>query len=70
MNVAPIAAWLTSSLASLLTLAIPLVGLALFIAGVYWALGNHNHGRDRAIAAMIGGAIMLSAQTLASAIHI
>lgn len=70
MNLAPIAAWLTTTLTALMTLALPLVGIALFVAGAYWALGNSNHGKEKAFAAFLGGVLMLSAQSLATSLHI
>lgn len=69
MSIAPIVTLITGFLAQLTPLAIPLVTIFLFLAGAYWASGNQNHGKEKAIAAFIGGAIMLGAQTMASGLH-
>lgn len=69
MNLAPLLGLVTGLLAQLMPFAIPLVTIFLFIAGLYWASGNQNHGKEKAIAAFIGGAIMLGAQTMASGLH-
>lgn len=45
-----------------------IIALALIVAGATWALGNHQKGKEAATAALIGGAIMLLAVTLASAL--
>lgn len=64
----PIRAFLMGLLAQGITLAIPVVGLALVAAGVTVALGNHNRGKEGIIAALVGGAVILSSQTMATAI--
>ena len=51
------------------TVVLPIIALALILAGVYWAFGNHEHGKSRAIAALLGGALALMAQPLAAALQ-
>lgn len=46
-----------------------IVGLALLVAGGVMAIGNHQKGREGALFALIGGAIMLGSKTIAAAIH-
>ena len=65
----PIINILTQLLQQLTTLAPVIIGLAVFAAGAIIALGNHNKGRDLVIAAIVGGVVMLGAQTIASGIH-
>lgn len=65
----PIINVLTQLLQQLGQLAPVIIGLAVFAAGAIMALGNHNKGRDLVIAAVIGGVVMLGAQTIAASIH-
>jgi hypothetical protein len=65
----PLVSFATSLLTSAQPLAIPIVGIALFIAGVTLAFGNHQHGKVGVAMALVGGAVMLSAQTMAAAVH-
>lgn len=45
-----------------------IIAIALLIAGATWALGNHERGKSGVTAALIGGAVMLLAITLANGI--
>lgn len=65
---APIATFLTGLLTQGLTLALPIVGLALLLGGAVVALGNHQRGKEAIICALVGGAVMLSSQTIATAV--
>lgn len=65
----PILNMLTNLLQQLTTLAPVIIAIALFIAGFVLTLGNHQRGKELGIAAFIGGAVMLGAQTMASSIH-
>lgn len=58
-----------SLLDQLITLAPLIIGLAIFIAGVVLAFGNHQRGKEGVAMALIGGALMLGAKTIASAVH-
>jgi len=49
-------------------MALPLIGIALFIAGIYWGLIDSNHGKGKAIAALVGGAIAFNAAPIATAL--
>lgn len=65
----PIFTMLTTLLQQLTTLAPAIIAIALFIAGFVLAMGNHQRGKELAVMAFIGGAVMLGAQTMASSIH-
>lgn len=67
--IAPIITFLNNLLTQAGGLALPLIGLALLFAGAIMVLGNHHKGREGIICALIGGAVMLSAQTIAAAVH-
>lgn len=54
----------TSAVASV---AIPIIALGLIIAGITFVLGNHEHGKQRATWALAGGAVILMAKGLATA---
>jgi Na+/phosphate symporter len=69
MSLAPLVQFATTLNAQLITLAIPILGFCIFVAGAVYAFGNHNHGKERGLAAMVGGAIMLASQTLAASFH-
>lgn len=64
---------LPNTLATLLTQVMTLIpfiiGFALLIAGGILALGNHQRGKEGVIAALIGGAIMLSSQSIGQGFH-
>jgi hypothetical protein len=47
---------------------LPAVSLALLIAGLYWAFTHSEHGKTKAIAALMGGALAIMAPTLATAL--
>lgn len=66
---APIQTLLTQLLDQAMTLAPVIIGLAVFMAGVIVALGNHGRGREMGIAAAFGGVLMLGAKTIAANIH-
>ena len=70
MDITPIKNMLDTSLTTLLTLVPVIVGIALFVAGCIMAFGNHNHGRERGIWAMIGGAVMLGAKVMGAGIKV
>jgi hypothetical protein len=65
----PLVNFATGLLTSAQPLVIPIVGIALFIAGVTLAFGNHQHGKVGVAMALAGGAVMLGAQQMAAAIH-
>ncbi|MES2360123.1 MAG: hypothetical protein V4529_17410 [Gemmatimonadota bacterium] len=50
------------------TLAVPIVAAGLFAGGATWAIGDHRAGRSIVIAALVGGAVMLLALTLAQSL--
>lgn len=59
--------FITTLVASAVTsLALPIVAIGLVVAGAIWAAGNHQRGKEAATAALIGGAVMLLAQTLST----
>ncbi len=66
---APIAAFLATLLTQATTLVVPVVGIALLIAGGVMALGNHQRGKEAIVCALLGGAVMLSSGTIAAAVH-
>lgn len=67
---APLGTFLTALLTSAIgALIVPVIGIALLISGGVMALGNHQRGKEGVICALIGGAIMLSSQTIAAAVH-
>lgn len=65
MFTAPIA-FMTSLVTQAVGFALPVVGLALIVSGGIWALGNHQEGQAKSKAALIGGAVMLLAQQIAT----
>ena len=58
-----VGAIVTSAIASVV---LPVIALGLIIAGITFAVGNHEHGKSRATWAMVGGAVALMANTLAT----
>ena len=50
------------------TVVLPAISLALLIAGVYWAFTHSEHGKTKAIAALMGGALAIMAPSLATAL--
>ncbi len=66
---APIVSMINALQAQGITLAIPLVGLALLLYGAYMIFGNHEKARTGIAAALIGGAIMLGSATMAAAVN-
>ena len=66
---APLGTFITGIVTSAeATVVLPLIALSLILAGIYWAYGNHEHGKGKATAALIGGAIALMAQPLSAAL--
>ena len=63
-----IASIVTNAFTSVQPMALPLIGIALFIAGIYWGLIDSNHGKGKAIAALVGGAIAFNAAPIATAL--
>ncbi len=59
-------------LQNILNSAIPLVpvivGIAIAIAGATLALGNHQRGKEGIMVALVGGAVMLAAPSIGSAL--
>ena len=53
----------------LVALAPMIIGIAVFIAGVGLAFGNHQKGKEGVALALLGGAIMLGAKTIAAGVH-
>jgi hypothetical protein len=51
------------------TIVLPVVALCLIIAGIYWAFNGHEHGKGRAMAALLGGAVAFMAQPIATALQ-
>lgn len=66
---APLLTLLASIFAQALTLVPIIIGFGLLIGGGVMALGNHQRGREGIICAFIGGAVMLTSQTIGAAIH-
>lgn len=66
---APLVAFATALVTGAAALVLPLVALALIIGGITWALVNHEHGKSKVIAGLVGGAIALMAQPLATALQ-
>ncbi len=64
----PLAAFVTALVTGAAALVLPLVALSLIIAGITWALVNHEHGKTKVVAGLVGGAIALMAQPLATAL--
>lgn len=63
-------AFLNNILTSAQTSLVPaIIGISLLIGGATWALGNHDRGKSAVVAGLIGGAIMLLAVTLATALR-
>jgi hypothetical protein len=64
---------LSTQLSALLTGAVGLVpivvGIALVLSGAVLALGNHQRGKEGIICALVGGAIMLAAQSIGAGFH-
>ncbi len=50
------------------TVVLPAISLALVIAGIYWAFTHSEHGKTKAIAALMGGALAIMAPSLATAL--
>lgn len=65
----PLVAFLGTLMASVLTLVPFIIGFALFAAGAVMAFGNHQRGKEGLIAAVVGGAIMLTSQTVGAGFH-
>lgn len=62
----PLGTFVTGIVQSAITsLATPIVAAGLFAGGATWAIGDHRGGRSIVIAALVGGAVMLLALTLA-----
>ena len=65
----PIGAFLSSIVSSAeSTVVLPAVGLALLISGLYWAFTHSEHGKTKAVAALMGGALAIMAPALATAL--
>ncbi len=65
----PLGSYVTHIITSAITsLAVPIVAAGLFAGGATWAIGDHKGGRSIVIAALVGGAVMLLALTLAQAL--
>jgi hypothetical protein len=47
---------------------LPAVSLALLIAGLYWAFTHSEHGKTKAIAALMGGALAIMAPSIATSL--
>ena len=58
-----------SAFTGALPLGLPLIGLALLLGGVTWALIDPNHGKTKVIAALVGGSIAFNAQPIATALQ-
>lgn len=65
---APLVALLGNLLTQALTLVPIIIGFALLIAGAVMALGNHQRGKEGLICAFVGGAVMLTSQTMGAAL--
>ncbi len=50
------------------TVVLPAVALALMLAGLYWAHSNHEHGKQKAMAGLIGGALAIMAPSISTAL--
>lgn len=59
---------LTNILNSGVSLVPIVVGIALVIAGATLTLGNHQHGKSGVLLALVGGAVMLAAPTIGTAL--
>jgi len=65
----PIGAFLAGIVTSAeATVVLPAISLALVIAGIYWAFTHSEHGKTKAIAALMGGALAIMAPSLATAL--
>lgn len=50
------------------TVVLPVIALAFIVGGLTWAWSNHEHGKTKVMAGLLGGAIALMAQPLAAAL--
>jgi hypothetical protein len=65
----PIGAFLAGIVTSAeATVVLPAISLALLIAGLYWAFTHSEHGKTKAIAALIGGALAIMAPAITTAL--
>lgn len=66
---APIVSILNQILTAFQPVIVPLAGIALLMWGGVMMVGNHAKAREGIVCVIIGAAIMLGSQQIASAIH-
>ena len=67
---APIGTFVTGLVTSAeATVVLPVIALAFIVGGLTWAWSNHEHGKAKVVAGLIGGALALMAQPLATALQ-
>lgn len=59
----------TSLLTAAQPLILPVVAIAISFAGLKMMFGNSEHGKIGVAMALVGGVIMLGAQTMAAGLH-
>lgn len=65
----PIGAFLSSIVASAEgTIVLPAASLALLIAGLYWMFTHSEHGKTKAVAALMGSALAIMAPAITTAL--
>jgi hypothetical protein len=66
----PLGVFLDALLTSAVTtVALPIIGIGFLIAGAIFVLGNSEHGKNRGIWTLVGGAIILMSRPLAVALQ-
>lgn len=66
----PFGTWLAAVVTSAqATIVLPIIALSLIVGGLTWAWSNHEHGKAKVIAGLIGGAIALMAQPITVALQ-
>lgn len=50
------------------SIVLPCVGIALILAGIYWMFTRSEHGKEKAVAALMGGALAFMGPSLAAAL--